>query len=172
MRPDHIYRVLPILEHPRYFADSLGSIWKAAPKRGWHRLEERFNGYWYVWIGSRRYKVHTLVATTFHGPKPPSATMCRHLNDNKRDHRPENLAWGTWHDNMNDSIRNKGYWRRDMPPSEMQQRVEYLIRQGYTYPSIAKLTGVSLRGIYRIRISRCPEIRHAKGNTRKGRKYA
>lgn len=76
---------------------------------------------------------------------------------------------------MRDSIRNKGYWRKNSlnaSSPELRDRVEYLIRQGYTYASIMKLTGLGKRTVFNIRLDRCPEIRHAKGNTRKGRKYA
>jgi len=38
--------------------------------------------------------VHLLIAKAFHGPKPDGA-VCRHLNGDKMDNRPANLAWGT-----------------------------------------------------------------------------
>lgn len=61
----------------------------------------------YVGPGKRRnYAVHVLVCEAFHGPKPEWATCVRHLNDEKRDNRAVNLAWGTGADNMQDAIRN------------------------------------------------------------------
>jgi hypothetical protein len=47
-----------------------------------------------------------LVADAFLPPKSPTDQVLRHLNDNPSDNRPENLAWGTYSDNMADSIRN------------------------------------------------------------------
>lgn len=51
------------------------------------------------------YKVHILVATAFHGPRP-NVGVCRHLNDDVNDNRATNLAWGTSSDNQQDSVRN------------------------------------------------------------------
>jgi hypothetical protein len=47
-----------------------------------------------------------LVADAFLPPKRPTDTVVRHLNDDPSDNRIENLAWGTHHDNAQDSIRN------------------------------------------------------------------
>lgn len=52
--------------------------------------------------------VAILVCTTFNGPKPKSINGdhyvdCMHLNGNSLDNRPENLAWGTHTENMNEA---------------------------------------------------------------------
>lgn len=51
--------------------------------------------------------VATLVCTAFHGCRPESINGdhfidCMHLNGNSLDNRPENLAWGTHTENMNE----------------------------------------------------------------------
>src|SRR3989442_771331 len=46
-------------------------------------------------------KVHTLVLEAFVGPRPEGA-VCRHLNGDARDNRPENLVWGTHKQNSDD----------------------------------------------------------------------
>jgi len=52
------------------------------------------------------YRVHKLIATTFHGPRPADKTLCRHRNDNRLDNRPENLAWGNMSENTIDTTEN------------------------------------------------------------------
>ena len=61
-----------------------------------------------------RYKVlyiHTAVCRAFHGEKPAGCTLVRHLNDDKRDNRSVNLAYGTHADNMQDAIKNNKFHR-------------------------------------------------------------
>lgn len=50
--------------------------------------------------------VHVLVAEAFLGPMPQNATQVRHLDDNVKDNRPENLAYGTALDNAADKVAN------------------------------------------------------------------
>ena len=51
--------------------------------------------------------LHILKAKAFiYGPIPLGANVVRHLNDCKIDNRLENLAWGSYSDNIKDSIRN------------------------------------------------------------------
>lgn len=52
-------------------------------------------------------KIHVIKAAAFiYSPNPLSYNIVRHLNDIKTDNRLENLAWGTFSDNMQDCIRN------------------------------------------------------------------
>lgn len=51
-------------------------------------------------------KVHVLMLEAFHGAKPSPSAVGRHLNDIRTDNRIENLAWGSYGDNMRDMIRN------------------------------------------------------------------
>jgi len=64
----------------------------------------------WVWLylhgkRTKRYVSH-LVANAFLPPKGPTDQMLRHLNDDPTDNRVENLAWGTYRDNTQDSILN------------------------------------------------------------------
>lgn len=52
---------------------------------------------------SRHLTVHSLVATTFHGPRPPG-TECRHLNGDELDCHAANLRWGTSAENSADMV--------------------------------------------------------------------
>ncbi len=114
-----------------YEADSEGNIWSCARvvastryPSGTKKVRERIlkpfldkRGYGSVHLGLpdgyRRGNVHQLVAAAFHGPKPESAECVRHLDDNPRNNRPENLAYGTFLDNVADSIRNGTFPRAE-----------------------------------------------------------
>lgn len=50
--------------------------------------------------------LHSLMAEVFKIPKPPGATLIRHLDGNKLNNRLENLAWGTSSQNAHDAIRH------------------------------------------------------------------
>lgn len=52
--------------------------------------------------------VHVIVAEAFQGPRP-HGLVCRHLNGNPVDNRPENLAWGTHQESVNDTLRHGKY---------------------------------------------------------------
>lgn len=51
------------------------------------------------------YYMHTLVALTFHGPRPDGQQV-RHLNGNASDNQPSNLAYGTASQNAEDQVRH------------------------------------------------------------------
>lgn len=102
-----------------YDVSDLGCVrsWRSR-KRGQRRIVptvmKQFEGPWGVFVtlrivdGDRRtsgFAVAVLVAETFTGPRPPGFA-CRHLNDNRWDHRVSNLAWGTVADNSEDARRN------------------------------------------------------------------
>ena len=68
--------------------------------RGCPRVNLYFHG-----KRTTHYVAH-LVADAFLPPKKPTDQVLRHLNDDPTDNRIENLAWGTYSDNMADAIRN------------------------------------------------------------------
>ena len=56
--------------------------------------------------------VHVLVCTAFNGTKPEWAHGVRHLNGIPGEHSPENLAWGTHAQNMQDKDRHgTNFWK-------------------------------------------------------------
>lgn len=59
-------------------------------------------GYMTVTIGV----VHRLVCMAFHGPPPSEDSVARHLDDDKMNNSPGNLAWGSVRQNNVDSVRN------------------------------------------------------------------
>lgn len=48
----------------------------------------------------KTYKIARLICEAFHGPAP-KGTVCMHLDENPKNNRPENLAWGTQKENLN-----------------------------------------------------------------------
>lgn len=53
-------------------------------------------------LRGRTYKVARLVCEAFNG-LPFRGAVCMHLDENSRNNRPENLAWGTQKENLNAS---------------------------------------------------------------------
>lgn len=74
---------------------------------GRHRNINGLNsrGYRTVGVDGRTHTVHALVARAFIGPRP-DGLLVRHLDDDKINNRPENLAYGTHVENRQDAIRN------------------------------------------------------------------
>lgn len=54
----------------------------------------------------KRCSVHALVALAFVGPRPGPEYQVRHLDGNRRNNVPSNLAWGTVQDNADDKRRH------------------------------------------------------------------
>jgi len=54
---------------------------------------------------------HRLVAEAFLGPQPEGMEL-RHLDNDKLNNVPGNLAWGTRQENADDRTRSGGYWWR------------------------------------------------------------
>ena len=54
---------------------------------------------------TKRFFVHTLVATVFIGPRPIGCEV-RHLDGNPSNNALQNLAWGTKSENASDKIRH------------------------------------------------------------------
>lgn len=67
-------------------------------------------GYYHVTVyGDRKRRsadVHRLVCEAFHGLCADEDMEARHLNGVSTDNRPENLAWGTRSENMQDRLRH------------------------------------------------------------------
>jgi len=72
-------------------------------------LAQSKDGYLHVWLCREniryQYRVSRLVALTFHGPCP-EGMECRHLDGDKLNNKPSNLAWGTRSENTYDKVRH------------------------------------------------------------------
>jgi hypothetical protein len=61
-----------------------------------------------VWNGKRSASeaLHVMVCTTFHGARPSSNHLVRHLDGDKFNNRADNLTWGTAKENHADIARH------------------------------------------------------------------
>ena len=76
-----------------------------------YRLPETRDGAGYTMVTvpggkGRKVRTHRLRWEILHQRRVPSGHVVRHLNDNKGDERPDNLALGIQADNMRDAHRN------------------------------------------------------------------
>ncbi len=114
---DEIWRPIPSL--PTHLASSLGRVMvKSGGKaRTGMWATKRFK----ITRLGKTYKVHRLICEAFHGPAPSNKPLCMHLDENPRNNRPENLAWGTNKENLN----APGYlkYSRSRPRNEKNQYV-------------------------------------------------
>jgi len=94
-----------------------------------------------------------LVADAFLPPKGPTDQVLRHLNDIKTDNRPENLAWGTYSDNMADSVRNgiafvatgAAHWNAKLTEDQVREIRRLYATENFTQQELALKFGVSRR---------------------------
>jgi hypothetical protein len=49
-------------------------------------------------------RVHNVICTAFHGPKPSPAHVVNHIDFNKSNNKPENLEWVTQRENVQHSL--------------------------------------------------------------------
>lgn len=97
-----------------YEVSDRGRVRRATPGRGaraGHVLSPHITRNGYQQVALRRdgktfsRLVCQLVCESFHGPRPTGMEV-RHLNGQSADDRPENLAWGTHFENMQDVRRH------------------------------------------------------------------
>lgn len=150
------YRKVP--GFPDYAIGNDGTVWSRKNARGGKMVAwEKINGVpsksGHVGLtmfeqGRRKTAyVHRLVLELFVGPCPRGCE-CRHLNDNPRDNRLENLRWGTRSENMRDAVRNgKARIGAKHPFAKLTESDVLDIRrraaQGESQRSIAKDCGIS-----------------------------
>lgn len=84
-----------------YYASSDGRIW-STKSNCWMKPYADKKGYQLVHIGNTVYKVHRLIALAFI-PNPDNLETVDHVNENKKDNRPENLRWMTRGENKSRS---------------------------------------------------------------------
>ena len=63
----------------------------------WSETDNRY----IIIVKGHTYKVARLVCEAFHGEAAPDKPVCMHLDENSRNNRPDNLAWGTQKENLN-----------------------------------------------------------------------
>lgn len=108
-------------------------------------------GYERINVGLRRVLVHHMVLMAFEGPQP-AGMIGRHLDDNRRNNRIDNLRWGTHDDNMADRKRNGRYASgRAHHMAKFGEKLLDDIRQGLVGRKEALEAGMSASHYYRTR---------------------
>ncbi|MCV7358519.1 NUMOD4 motif-containing HNH endonuclease [Mycolicibacterium fluoranthenivorans] len=98
------WRVVP--SHPEYEVSDRGRVRSATSGAPIPQHLKSQRGYPSVSVprGKTPY-VHAMVLEAFIGPRP-SGAVTRHINDDPRDNRLENLTWGTHSENALDRVAN------------------------------------------------------------------
>jgi hypothetical protein len=105
-----------------------------------------------VLAGRHQESVHVLVAMAFIGPRA-DAEVCRHLDGNPANNRPENLAWGTHLQNNLDKNKHGTMLRGESHPnSKITDDDVRAIRSSHeTISALSRRIGVSMSSVQSIR---------------------
>ncbi len=146
--------------YPEYHAGNDGSIGRGSKiLKPWHN-----NNRQYLMVSLcnqgfvRKFLVHRLIAEAFHGPCPPGM-QCRHLDGDRLNNRPENLAWGTSRQNQADSrVHGTRVLGERHPQARLTENKVRKIRRlkgtGMTIQAIADRFGVNRATIHDVLIRR------------------
>lgn len=144
---------------PGYLAGSDGHIYSTKVWRGsaFRRLAEGHNqdGYQTVQLSkgpggggrTQTTPVHKIIAAAFGLPRPSGSHDLRHLDGNKANNRPDNLAWGTQKQNAEDRSRHgrtaRGERNAGAKLSEAQVReIKTRLARGERQAALRKAFGV------------------------------
>lgn len=156
-------REIPVSPNSDYMAGSDGRIYSRTKYAGfgakayvdWYPLAGHSSGRGYL-IVSLCHKnkkvtksVHRLVCMAFHGMPDPASLQVRHLDGNKQNNAPTNLAWGTqvdqWMDARSHGTSHEGerHWASKFSAVE-RQSLAWAIQKGLcSQHHAARVLGVS-----------------------------
>lgn len=92
--------------------------------------------------------VHRLVALAFHGVPEPGM-QARHLDGDRLNPRPDNLAWGTQSENEADKYRYAGK-RHKLSVSDVREIRHRVGDLGEGIPSVARAFGVTVETVRQV----------------------
>lgn len=101
--------------------------------------------YYSVRLSNKKFSVHTLILLTFIGPMPINCDVIRHLDGNPFNNELNNLAYGTFSDNVIDIYR-QGKPKGKLKINEVIE-IRKLLNTGISHNNIAWLYGVSRRTV-------------------------
>lgn len=93
----------PIPGHESYWVSEDGQFWSTKRNRLLKTSDNR-GTYYKVSIDDRTLSAHRLVAFAFLGAPQFEGAVVRHLDDNGKNNRYTNLAWGTYLENNRDIV--------------------------------------------------------------------
>ncbi len=103
---------------------------------------------------SKSFFLHWIVADAFIGPRP-FGMVVRHLDDNKENNHPSNIAYGTYKDNSADKKRNgkdlmgeKG--RAAKLTNQQAQQVRQMRKEGVPFKVICEKYNIGLWVVERV----------------------
>jgi hypothetical protein len=113
----------------------------------------------------RKIYIHRLVIEAFVGPRPPGLEV-RHLDGNKRNNTPANLAYGTHAENVADQfVHGTAVFGEKSPSAKLTENEVRAIRQacaaGESQRTIARRYGVDQTMVSRILLRKA--WRHVEG---------
>lgn len=91
--PDETWHKIPKME--KYYASNKGRIKKV------YGMSEKLligcinGGYLDVYVNKKNHRLHSLICTTFNGPKPEGKYEVNHIDGNCLNNNPSNLEWTT-----------------------------------------------------------------------------
>jgi len=101
------------------------------------------------------YNVHTLVALTFLGERPPHKDLVRHLDGNPSNNAVSNLAYGTYAENEADKevhgrrLRGHAVAGSKLTEDDVLQ-IRHLYMDGYSQNAIAETFGLNPTTVFRV----------------------
>ena len=159
---------IPTSPNDDYMAGSDGQIYSRTRYAGFGR-KERVD--WYALQGHKTKRgytsvslchnnskvtksVHRLVCMAFHGMPPTAMHQTRHLNGNRTDNRPENLAWGTQRENWTDrKAHGHGMDGENHPMSKLSDAQRAIIRSAVAMGLCSRRHAARMMGMSQSAIS-------------------
>jgi len=107
-----------------------------------------------IGVGGKKYQVavHRMVLAAFHRPRE-AEEICRHLDGNRQNNTPANLAWGTHEENMEDRKAHGNYLTHEkhVMAKLTLEEVDFIRTSSLTGSELSKMLGIGQSQISRIR---------------------
>lgn len=140
----------PVPGWPGYTVTASGGLYGPSGKPV--RWQVQPSGHRVYTTGGKRLRAAHAVLTAWGSPRPPDA-LGRHLDDDPSNNHLDNLAWGSYGDNMADSLRNgrRPTGEAASPTDLTDAAVARIARDGRSSRTVAAEYGVSHTTILKIR---------------------
>lgn len=108
---------------------------------------------------SKAFLLHRLVLKAFVGQSPSPKSITRHLDGDQKNNRLDNLTWGTYSENMQDSLKHgthvcgSKHKMSKLTERDVKQIIK-LLQGNQTQTEIGNMFGVSHRTISYIKLNK------------------